>query len=442
MLMLAVITASCTGTPEVPNLPATLETGDFVTMSRTSAMVSGKIMADGTTVTQYGIVYADDPTMVVASKYMTCEEPLEGEKEFTILLSELTAGHTYFYRTFMHSGYEYYYGEYRMFTTPSMSVPSFDNFTIPDEDVEATQITLNAHIADLGVEDDSGVSLSNPSFKYKAVAEGTDAASVTFSDTDAAWHTISAEYDRTTHHLTTTLTGLSSSTTYAICAYATTAGYGTSNVVVVTTDATACPEVSEVTIEENGTTGLDVRLIASVKNEGTSPVTERGFVYSTSSTTPVYEGSSAVKADESFVATLPQLPNATTYYIRAYARNSNGIGYGAVSEYTTPDVVITPSIFAVTVTDVTSNSAKLIGLFNSNGVDISEIGFGVNGTRIPVQVSEGTFSYTLTGLLPLSTYSFHTYCITKDGTEFTSSSLSFTTKDQPADDEVVYPTIQ
>lgn len=438
--MLALVTTSCMGVPEVPNLPATLETGDFVTISRTSAMVSGKIVANETTVAKYGIVYADDPTMVVASKYMACEEPLEGEKEFTILLSDLSAGHTYFYRTFMHSGYEYYYGDYRMFTTPRMSVPSFDNFTIPDKNIEATQITLNAHIADLGVEDDSGVSLSNPSFKYKTVAKGTDAASVTFSDTDAAWHTISAEYDNTTRHLTATLTGLTSSTTYAICAYATSAGYGTSNVVVVMTDATACPEVSEVTIEKNETIGL--RLSASIKNEGTSPVTERGFVYSTSSMAPVFEGSSAVKADESFVATLPQLPNATTYYIRAYARNSNGIGYGAVSEYTTPDVVTTPSIYAVTVTDVTSNSAKLIGFFNSNGVDIPVIGFEANGTRIPVQVTEGTFSYTLTGLLPLSTYSFHAYCITKEGTEFTSSSLSFTTKADPGDDDIIYPSIQ
>lgn len=435
--------ASCSSDPDVVNLPPTIETGNFVTTSRTSASVTGKVTPNGTSITSYGIVYADDPSMIVASKYVTFDESLDGNsKQFTLPLTGLNAGHTYYYRTFIHSGYEYYYGDYKMFTTPSISAPTFDTFSINEAAVEATQVSLSAHIADLGVEANSGVTLSNPSFKYKVVSSGTSSENITFSDTDASWHTVSADYNSSSRQLTAMLMGLTSSTTYAICAYATTAGYATSNIVVITTKSTSNPEVSSVSIEKVGTTGLSIRLHANVTNEGTSAVTERGFVYSTSSDMPVYEGSVAVKADDNFTYTLTQLQNSTTYYIRAYARNDNGIGYGPVYEYTTPDVVILPSVFTVMATDVKSNSAKLVGVVNSNGLSIREMGFVFNGEKIPVQVTEGTFSFVVSGILPLTAYSFSTYCITSDGSEYTGSTVSFTTKAAPADDDVVYPDIK
>lgn len=439
----AVSLASCTSDPDVSNLPPTIETGNFVTTSRTSASVTGKVTSNGTTITNYGIVYADDPSMIVASKYVTSDESLDGNsKQFTLSLTGLDAGHTYYYRTFIHSGYEYYYGDYKMFTTPSISAPTFDTFSIDEAAVEATQMSLSAHIADLGVEAKSGVALSNPSFKYKAVNPGTTPANVTFSDTDASWHTVSADYDSSSRQLTAMLMGLTSSTAYAICAYATTAGYATSNIVVVTTKSTSNPELSSVSVEKVGTSGLSIKLHATVTNEGTSAVVERGFVYSTSIEIPVYEGSVAVKADDNFTYTLPQLQNSTTYYIRAYARNDNGIGYGPVYEYTTPDVVILPSVFTVMATDVKSNTAKLVGVVNYNGLSIREMGFVFNGEKIPVQGTEGTFSYVATGLLPLTSYSFSTYCITSDRSEYSGSTVSFTTKAAPADDDVVYPDIK
>lgn len=441
--LFAVSLASCTSDPDVVNLPPTIETGNFVTTSRTSASITGKVTPNGTSITSYGIAYADDPSMIVASKHVTFDENLDGNsKQFSISLTGLNAGHTYYYRTFIHSGYEYYYGDYKMFTTPSISAPTFETFSINETAVEATQVTLSARIADLGVEANSGVALSNPSFKYKAVSPGTDPENITFNDTDASWHTIAADYNSSSRQLTAILMGLTSSTTYAICAYATTAGYAVSNFVVITTESTSNPEVSSVSIDKVGTSGLSIRLQATVTNEGTSAVVERGFVYSTSSETPVYEGSIAVRADENFTCNLTQLPNSTTYYIRAYARNDNGIGYGPVSEYTTPDVIILPSVFTVMATDVKSNSAKLVGVVNSNGLSIREMGFVLNGKKVPVQVAEGTFSYVATGILPLTSYSFSTYCITSDGSEYTGSTVSFTTKAAPIDDDVVYPEIK
>ncbi|MFZ4561262.1 MAG: hypothetical protein ACOYOD_13790, partial [Saprospiraceae bacterium] len=80
----------------------------------------------------------------------------------------------------------------------------------------------------------------------------------------------------------------------------------------------------------------------SVTEAGGSPVTERGLAYATSPNPTVSNGKSAAGSGlGSFTATITGLNSNTTYYIRAYATNSSGTGYGNELSFTT-DATETP----------------------------------------------------------------------------------------------------
>lgn len=80
-------------------------------------------------------------------------------------------------------------------------------------------------------------------------------------------------------------------------------------------------------------TTSSAKLVALVKSEGVSSVTERGFIYGTqpdlSDGTKVQCGSGA----GGFSYTLTGLSNTTTYYIRAYAVNSRGESRSAIKNF-------------------------------------------------------------------------------------------------------------
>ncbi|MBQ7550376.1 MAG: hypothetical protein IJT04_02470 [Bacteroidales bacterium] len=127
------------------------------------------------------------------------------------------------------------------------------------------------------------------------------------------------------------LSGLSASTTYYIRAYATN-GVGTSygDQVSFTTAPVQQPNVwwnSDPAITE----GNNIQATGVMGDNGGAPITEYGFCYSTTSTTPTISDSKLVTTDINHLAVdffnASIILEAGTYYIRAYAINSAGIGY-------------------------------------------------------------------------------------------------------------------
>ena len=67
-----------------------------------------------------------------------------------------------------------------------------------------------------------------------------------------------------------------------------------------------------------------------------------------------------------FTHALTDLPDNTTYYVRAYATNEKGTAYGEEKSFTTVEVVL-PAVITDNITDITTNSAKCSGAVTSDG---------------------------------------------------------------------------
>lgn len=132
-----------------------------------------------------------------------------------------------------------------------------------------------------------------------------------------------------------TLTGLSPSTTYYVRAYATnSAGTAYGNEVTHTTVAHTLATVSTTAI--TGVTGGTANSGTTVTAEGGSRVTVRGVCWSTSSN-PTITNSKTTDGPGSGTATsfINGLVTGTTYYLRAYATNGLGTAYGNEVSFTT-----------------------------------------------------------------------------------------------------------
>lgn len=80
-------------------------------------------------------------------------------------------------------------------------------------------------------------------------------------------------------------------------------------------------------------------VIGTVTSEGATAVTKKGIVYGTSPN-PVYTETPPNFSDMgggkgSFNSQITNLESLKTYYVRAYAINANGVGYGVSKSFTT-----------------------------------------------------------------------------------------------------------
>jgi len=79
-------------------------------------------------------------------------------------------------------------------------------------------------------------------------------------------------------------------------------------------------------------------------NTGGSAISARGFVYSSSNTNPTLADSVEVEggtATGTFTKTISSLSGSTLYYVRAYATNAIGTGYGDMISFTTTGAAVT-----------------------------------------------------------------------------------------------------
>ena len=180
-----------------------------------------------------------------------------------------------------------------------------------------------------------------------------------------------------------------------------------------------------------------------ITSDGGSAVTANGVVWDTS-TNPTISLSTKTSDQISggFKSSITGLKSLTKYYVRAYATNAAGTGYGNELSFTTDAYIIAPTLTTNTISDILSNTAKSGGNISADGGSaITSRGVvwstSTNpGTDLNTKTSDGTgvgsFQSSITGLKENTKYYLRAYAINSKwigyGNEvsFTTPSNSFT----------------
>ncbi|MBO4340882.1 MAG: carboxypeptidase regulatory-like domain-containing protein [Bacteroidales bacterium] len=134
----------------------------------------------------------------------------------------------------------------------------------------------------------------------------------------------------------TTISGLTDGTTYHVRSWARNAmGIAYSDVVTFKTVAITAPELSVPQI-------LNVNMewataIATVLSTGNAKLEDSGFCISTSPEPTVYDDKYSLGKVTDLQVKFENLQKSTTYYVRAYAENTAGIGYSTEVSFTTAE---------------------------------------------------------------------------------------------------------
>ena len=176
----------------------------------------------------------------------------------------------------------------------------------------------------------------------------------------------------------------------------------------------------------------------TVTSDGGSAITERGVVYSLTSTNPnpLISGIGVTKVTATgttgmFTAFVANLTASSGYSFKAYAINGVGTTYTTpVSTFTTAVTITAPAISSPTSAGITATSATLGGNVTSDGGSaIIERGvvysltstnanplIGDPGvTKVTTTGTTGIFTVPVIGLTPSSGYSFKAYAISSGG---------------------------
>jgi uncharacterized protein (TIGR02145 family) len=209
--------------------------------------------------------------------------------------------------------------------------------------------------------------------------------------------------------------------------------------------------VSAVTVI--GTTATSIEVQAEVTDAGDTPVIMRGFAYGTSQQPDINDFTTENGIGVgTFGTVLAGLQPNTTYYVRAYAINTDAttnverISYGPQKQVQTTAAAALPTVTTLDVTDIKQISAKATGkLETAGGSPVQELGIcfvedtGNNPTptidnrKITAAGTAGTYTVTLTGItngsfwiMPGKTYRYRAFAINEEGNVGYGETLEFT----------------
>lgn len=328
-----------------------------------------------------------------------------GNGSFNSNMTELSAGSTYYVRAYATNQHGTEYGQELTFTTLSGTC----SITLG----VATNVSSSAATCSANITSDGGDAVTERGFCWST------AQYPTITNTHAS-------AGSGTGGFSSSLINLSLSTTYYVRAYATNSiGTSYSNQISFTT--TDGKPVVTVDAASN-ITATSVTCGGSISSDGGFSVTDKGLVWSTSQYPTVNDNRLSFGSGTSaFSGLINNLSIGTTYYVRAYATNSQGTAYSSQRTFTTasglPTVTTTAPTRYDNLTVVTGGTVSSDGGYTvtSRGVcygltpnpDIS-----ASHTQI-VDGSGGTGSFTSTFTMPgQGTYYIRAYATNANGTSY------------------------
>ena len=279
-------------------------------VTATRAVCGGNVTSDGGgTITARGVCWS-------ISKMPTIEDNKttngSGIGSFTSNLSNLSSQTTYYVRAYATNEAGTVYGEEKSFTTLEIVLPTVTTTEVTNITVSSATCGGNGTITARGV----CWSISKmPTIEDNKTTNGSGIGS-----------------------FTSNLSNLSSQTTYYVRAYATNeAGTVYGEEKSFTTLEIVLPTVT--TTEVTNITSNSATCGGNVTSDGNGTVTACGICWSTSPNPTIDDNKTTDGSGTgSFTSSLSNLASQTTYYVRAYATNEKGTGYGEQKSFTTRKV--------------------------------------------------------------------------------------------------------
>lgn len=376
-----------------------------------SASCGGDVTnSGGGTITARGVCWSTAHNPTTSDSHTTDGT---GVGEFTSSITGLDNNVTYYVRAYATNTNGTAYGEERSFTTQEgLAVVVTADVT----NVTATSATSGGEVTD-----DGGFSITargvcwsinqNPTTNDAHTSDGTGTSSYTSS-----------------------LSSLSYNTTYYVRAYATNSSGTSYGEEKSFTTSKLAPTVT--TNDVTSITSNSAVCGGEVTDDGGASVTARGVCYSTSQN-PTLSGqhTSDGNGTGAFTSILTGLEENTTYYVRAYATNSEGTSYGAQKTFTTSQNVVIPTLTTSDVTNVSTNYATCGGNVTSSGYGtVSARGVCWSTSQNPTVsnphttdgTGTGSFTSSITGLTENTTYYVRAYATNEAGTAYGDQKI-FTT---------------
>jgi uncharacterized protein (TIGR02145 family) len=401
---------------------ANLSTSAISDITQNSATGGGNITGDGNSpVLARGVCWSTTAEPTVEN---TKTSDGGGTGSFSSSITGLSAGTQYYARAYATNSTGTAYGEQVTFTTLA-PLPVVATLTT----TAVTSVTSYSAAGGGNITADGGAEITSRGICWSTTADPTIANDTTKNGSG-------------TGSFSGNLKGLSGNTQYYVRAYATnSAGTAYGNQVTFTTSAPSAFVPDLATTAVSSITATSAISGGNITSDKGLAVTARGICWSTSpSPTIAHDTTLSGSGTGSFVSNIKGLTPNTKYYIRAYATNSQGTGYGDEKTITTENV--TPPVAAsVDATSISATSATLNGSVNANGTATTitfEYGtttfYGTSIDATPVTATGITPVSALaiaTGLTPNTLYHFRVKAVSVAGTVY-GDDLTFTTLTLPS----------
>ena len=401
---------------EIPVLATTVVTD----ITQTTAASGANITSDGgAAVTARGVCWSTATTPTIADSKASNGT---GTGVFTCALTGLTPGTTYYVRGYATNSAGTAYGAAKSFTALPLLGPVVVTNAVTV--VGQTTATSGGRITY-----DGGAAITAKGVCWSTSATPTIADSKTTDGTDTA-------------AFVSAITGLTASTTYYVRAYATNS-IGTTYGTAVSFTTTAAPVVP--TVNTTAVTAIAQTTASSggsISADGGEAVTEKGVCWSTSATPTITDPKTLDgTGTATFTSAITGLTASTTYYVRAYATNNAGTGYGAAVSFTTStesgigypvlttrDIILIGHATAISGGTVTADGGTAV---TERGVCWSTSAFPtITDNKSSDAAGTGTFKSAISGLSITTTYYVRAYATNSAGTSY-GEEKSFTTWGNP-----------
>lgn len=400
--------------------PSVSNNGDFYDITENSCKVDGLISGTGgSPIFSHGHCWSKNENPTIADKKTDLGNTSEIGK-FTSTLTQLQSGEVYYVRAYATNSIGIQYSKQLILKIPEITTPKIE--TQPATDITKTSATINAHL-----DSDGGSEVVEQGFYY-GTTENPSTRKIVTSETNKT-------------QLKLVLSGLKDGQKYYYKAFAKNKkGEGCGQVMSFTTLNDNTPTVS--TIEAINITSSSATLKGKILDKGSSDIIECGFYYGTTSNpTTKKQLSNTSSTDLSLVLT--GLKDETTYYYKAYARNSKGETCGDVVSFRT-SAEIAPTVVTSSATNIGTDRSTLHGQITDKGSsDIIECGFYYGTTSNPTTKkslssnSNTDLVLVLTSLKDETTYYYKAYARNAKG-ETCGDIMLFSTEKERVPEVVTY----